>query len=419
MNNIKTISICTALAFSFFSIGLSGENLGLPLFFTMRDIALVLLMFSYFIVLLTEQTINFRSIKQINTSFILLSIIIIWILLSYLFSPYQDLVILEDIMAWAIIPICLILTYKISNYINKFYFVNVVCIILFITLFFVLVWIVVNVSDLMNFEEVRNFVDFNITIGLNRLLNGITFLNIISVGVALNILITNRFIYIISIVNVALSFLLSFITGSRQSLLTIIFTFIIMMIIKNFYKKTIKFNYKKIIFGALFVLFVFSLFQFEEFSIWIQERFVDKTTEQLTIGDKRTDIYLQALEDIKENPIFGTGPGTYHQISSLGMYTHNGYLSIMTNFGVIPFVLLITLFIYLIISSLKNRNFVQQHKIDIFIILFTTILVFIFVMNMFNDLFTRISFWMCIAILIDTYSKNYNYYKEQKTSKNF
>ncbi|MFD1173225.1 O-antigen ligase family protein [Oceanobacillus picturae] len=401
----KSLSIILAIVYSLFSVSLSGEDIGLPPSLTMRSIALVLLTICFCIVVMYEKDINLSLNKYINFLLLTLLLIISWILLSYLFSSNQKLVSIADIFAWITIPFCILLVFKISKYLLWKYFVYTIIIFQFFTILMIIMWTFINTGDITNSLIVREFIDENITIGLNRLLNGIALLNIFSISIVLGFYNSSKIIYILSFFNLICTFFLSFTSGSRQSVLAILSALFIIILINRYLRSSKGINYKSILFIFLFVFLVINVLQKEEIQTWIDDRFIAKTTEQLETGDKRTDIYELAIADLKDELLFGTGPGTYHKVSLIGLHTHNGYLYMANNFGVFSVILILLSFIFIIVNSLRKKtNIVANKKQDIFVTTFTTMLVFIFIMNMFNDLTTTLSFWMAVVLVIDSYS---------------
>ncbi|MBT2600522.1 MULTISPECIES: O-antigen ligase family protein [unclassified Oceanobacillus] len=400
----KFLSINLGIIYSFFSLGLSGYDLGLYSFLTMRTIALSLLLTCLCFVFIYEKGFNFILNQYFYIILSVLFLIFFWILLSYLFSEYQNLVSITEILAWLTIPICMILTYKIIKYFKLDIFMKSVVLIQVIALVTIFVWSVANVGDPTNYIGIRLFINGNLEVGLNRFLNGVMFLNVISLIIILGIYNSSKYIFLLSLINVFLSFYLSFISGSRQSLIALFLSIFVIIVINRYMRGEKGVNFKGIIFTSVSIILIINLFQIEGVSKWIEERFIDKTTEQLTTGDIRTDIYEEALYDAKNNLIFGTGPGTYHQVSSIGMHTHNGYLYMLNNFGVIPVVLIVFLFSSLALKGINKKHIINNNqKRDTFIVIFSTFIVFIF-MNLFNDLITMLSFWIAIVIIIDCFN---------------
>jgi len=406
----KFLSVNLGVIYSLFSLGLGGEDLGLPSVLTMRTIALAILIFCFCLVFVQENNFGIRINQYFYFTIIVFILIFMWILLSYLFSPYQDLVRITDVLAWLAIPICMLFTSKITKKITLKIFITTIVYSQFIALSMVYIWSMFNVGDLTNFLAVRLFINDNLVIGLNRFLNGVMFLNVISISIILGIYKSNKVIYLLSLMNVIFSFYLSFISGSRQSLVAFLLSVLIVIIINRYMKGIKGINFKGIMFTIIFIILIVNLIQIEGVNRWVEERFIDKTTEQFTTGDIRTDIYEDAINDVKENLLFGTGPGTYNQVSYLGMATHNGYLYMMNNFGVVPVILLAIFFLSLIFKGISKKSIITENKKkETFVVIFSSFLVFIF-MNLFNDLITMLSFWMAVVIIIDCFdSKTVKY----------
>ena len=84
---------------------------------------------------------------------------------------------------------------------------------------------------------------------------------------------------------------------------------------------------------------------------------IDKLQQRIEATDIQTDVHpevaLLSLEGIKDNPLFGTGPGTYYTsfpryrddtVNLFYLHTHNDYLEFTSNLGflgVLPLALLL------------------------------------------------------------------------------
>src|SRR5690625_7773376 len=114
----KFLSVNLGVIYSLFSLGLGGEDLGLPSVLTMRTIALAILIFCFCLVFVQENNFGIRINQYFYFTIIVFILIFMWILLSYLFSPYQDLVRITDVLALLAIPICMLFTSKITKIIT-------------------------------------------------------------------------------------------------------------------------------------------------------------------------------------------------------------------------------------------------------------------------------------------------------------
>jgi O-antigen ligase len=72
-------------------------------------------------------------------------------------------------------------------------------------------------------------------------------------------------------------------------------------------------------------------------------------------GSDRIDIWNNSIEIFKENPFFGGGWGSYWGYNGYYNVVHNTYISVLTDGGIIGFILLFTPIIYISVKSLKQR----------------------------------------------------------------
>jgi O-antigen ligase len=72
-------------------------------------------------------------------------------------------------------------------------------------------------------------------------------------------------------------------------------------------------------------------------------------------GSDRIDIGNNSIEIFKDNPFFGGGWGSYWGYNGYYNVVHNTYISVLTDGGIIGFILLFTPIIYISVKSLKQR----------------------------------------------------------------
>ncbi|MGD9874790.1 MAG: O-antigen ligase family protein [Kiritimatiellia bacterium] len=84
------------------------------------------------------------------------------------------------------------------------------------------------------------------------------------------------------------------------------------------------------------------------FVLWTTVPVVRNRIEYARTGDVRTQLWSDAMGIVKDNPIFGCGPGTYrwvepkyrsHTYQSWVMYAHNEYVQILAEYGAVGLVL--------------------------------------------------------------------------------
>ena len=123
------------------------------------------------------------------------------------------------------------------------------------------------------------------------------------------------FLGTISIISTLLLFFLLWLNGSRSTFFGFIFClpFLIFLILKRFYLN-FKFHKKKKIFILILIIFTVTILIFGNFLIKFLKNENSNTFKPFSRGSNlRTLIWTQAGEIIKENPIFGIGPGNYEK----------------------------------------------------------------------------------------------------------
>jgi len=90
--------------------------------------------------------------------------------------------------------------------------------------------------------------------------------------------------------------------------------------------------------------------------------------ESQSLGN-RGDIWLKGFEIFLENPLFGTGSGTFYTI--VGRYAHSIYLSTLVELGVIGFILFVLLPATVYISAVRYRKYFWSSVPIAFMLVFT------------------------------------------------
>lgn len=143
-------------------------------------------------------------------------------------------------------------------------------------------------------------------------------------------------------------------TGKRGLFLANVFSMIIIFIIVNFMNKKIL----KRFFVALIAVLVFlRIVSYIPAAQIVFERFkeLDSTGNFL---NGREVFYEKMIENIKNNPIIGSGASTTQKITG-GSDGHNIYLQILSELGIIGLLIYLVLFIHCLnitVKNLKKRN---------------------------------------------------------------
>jgi O-antigen ligase len=85
---------------------------------------------------------------------------------------------------------------------------------------------------------------------------------------------------------------------------------------------------------------------------------------------RRSDIGIIAIDYIIKNPLFGYGLGTFHELPSLHVGTHNEYLLVWGESGIIGLILYLLFIYYLIRCSFQIKNLRIKFLLLLFAIFF-------------------------------------------------
>lgn len=213
------------------------------------------------------------------------------------------------------------------------------------------------------------------------------------------------------------SILALLLTGKRGPLLANMLVMLFMYIYKEKARgkkiliKTVRFLF------IMTLVFIFLFLVFPEALSPIKRTIIKRAQSNVVSG--RMDLYVYALDLFKRKPIFGWGANAY--MNFYGFDTHNIYLQMLSENGIIGFVLFISFVIFNLLKTFKTLKFVIQindnNKTYLYFSLYTQ-LYFIFYGlsgNTFSDNFIFIVY--LIASSIPFSLKIYS--KEKMISKNF
>lgn len=82
------------------------------------------------------------------------------------------------------------------------------------------------------------------------------------------------------------------------------------------------------------------------------------------ISSGRFDLYISALDSIKKSPLIGFGFRTSKQVLGIGMETHNSYLGILLEIGLIG----LTLFLALLVVIFRQGGFIPFASVAIYVL---------------------------------------------------
>jgi len=256
---------------------------------------------------------------------------------------------------------------------------------------------------------IRIWFDENIPGGLSRFMNALFVLSTLPFILLLSRNYYNKIrsyqsISIVTLFIFTLSF--AFISGSRQTILAFLVSFIIYMILYNR-------KYLMKVLSVVFIIFL-AIMPFvsvsssntiyeNEMSSWVYDRFIEKTESDLSEGSTRKNIYLKSVSLINESPALGFGPGS--PIKLLNNYPHNGYLGLFLEIGLLlSLPILLILYSFLIIKYISASNHIKNK--GLLMTVTSTFIAFALVSVNFNDLLRDYLFWYLFALYASILANN-------------
>ena len=146
-------------------------------------------------------------------------------------------------------------------------------------------------------------------------------------------------------------------TGSKKSLIFIIFSFIIFTVIKYRFKL-----HRYIIPFLLIMIMLFLVFYIDLFYNIIGKRIIDfigtlgfnidgaKYSNSTTL---RLLMYKKGIEAFKTKPIFGGGWFYFSNYAGIETYSHSNYIELLVTYGITGFLLYYSMFFYILLKLLK------------------------------------------------------------------
>lgn len=150
----------------------------------------------------------------------------------------------------------------------------------------------------------------------------------------------------------------TFMTGKRSCMLVAALApFTIKLIIdrissKNFVKSIVGLSVGVVLFIALFLInsdLISDIPGVQRIFATFQD-----VQSQEDVSSNRFDLWAYAIELFRSNPVFGVGVGGYIKVGGIGTDTHNAYLQILCEQGIIGFLLFVIPIIYCLSNTIKK-----------------------------------------------------------------
>ena len=149
------------------------------------------------------------------------------------------------------------------------------------------------------------------------------------------------------------SFIIAMSSGSRKALIIFVLSVFYMIFMKYGKRQMYK---SLVVFLVLFSIFI-SVIKMPIFKM-VTERMegvvhvLQNDSEQESSAVKRNNFIKMGWDLFKENPLIGYGADNFRIASNTGVYAHNNFIEILTDFGLIGFMLYYSLYIL----AYKNVN---------------------------------------------------------------
>ena len=239
----------------------------------------------------------------------------------------------------------------------------------------------------------------------------------------------NFYIYLYSLLLLILADLIIYLTGERVAFFYLFLSTLLIIILC---KKWIKVRFFTFIISLLIIFIITS--QNEN----VKKRMVNLTINQMTnstpvkenssiqdtfftkynvFSDEHEKIYITSINIFKENVIFGVGPKLFREyckqdkffkIGGCTSHSHNFYIQLLTETGVIGFLTIFSLFLYISLKLTKQffykfifkKNYLNDFKICILIACFINLFPIAPHGNIFNN-------WLNIVMILPFCFYNY------------
>ena len=212
---------------------------------------------------------------------------------------------------------------------------------------------------------------------------------------------------------VAVSIVVLFASGSRGPLLCALLFFVLTYVVKNGISKKLIATTAFLVFSYFVLLPIFMQLFVDMISVFSSNNFSTRSLELLVSGEigadnEREELRKAAINYIQEHPFIGSGIINDRIIIAqqmgnfgdriYGSYCHNFFLEIMMQFGLIPGILILIIFIKRLFVALKNSVSIAND-----VIIFA-VSIGLFPLLVSRSWITFSEFYLLIGVLISYFS---------------
>ena len=246
----------------------------------------------------------------------------------------------------------------------------------------------------LRISKLKHFFNDNLPGGTSRYFYGLVTLNTISLSFALGYLKSSKRNRLISIAGIVLLLIMLFVANSRQNILFLLFIAIFPKLLTFNIIKVLKFSIRTLVVVAISIAV---LSYTTDILSNIKEKYIERTTSQIEEGSERIETYTLAYEDIRASPIMGTGLGNFERRH--GITTHNGYLWVGAELGLLPLVVYSLILIWLFFTFTKSKSSFGEYK-AFYTLIFAYLAGYILIANNFNELFKDYIFYIFFLVYL-------------------
>jgi O-antigen ligase len=401
-----------------FALGNNWTDFGFPSFVTANRLAYAILLFAAAGLLSLQKPRILRIPFPVRLLVLVAVVLGLWGALSFLLSPAREAVSLERVLVWFILGSVMVVSTPLAKAAlpeASPRLVNTLLLGAALVAALTLVWVLQHVplGDLSGFNwwGVRRMIDDNISVGLNRYLNGLFLLSIVPTAVVLGVISRRGPVRALGWFTVAIFVTLFLVGGSRQNL-TAWMLFVVVLLMsagslsrrKAIARKIGTFRLRRVWLRILLLGIMVGILVWKVPGVWewVNRRIITTTQTQFTQeAFGRVEIYRGAVRVIAEYPILGVGPGAYHHV--LASYPHNGYLGLASELGLPPLLLVVSMLLLTLVWTYRRQPVVASGEIHgLFSAVWAYVVVWIVWSVNLNDLLNEPVLWAYIALLAAT-----------------
>jgi O-antigen ligase len=207
---------------------------------------------------------------------------------------------------------------------------------------------------------------------------------------------------------------ITFFTLSKTGLIIMLFSFIIFSF--NYIIKSSVIS-KFLVVTAVLILYLMVNPNSIEIEFSVFDRFLgmyDTLSANSTNEDgstsQRSNLIIEGLRLWSERPLFGWGPGQYRWVNKVdfGYYSHNNFIEILVNFGLLGFLIFYSIHFYLLRKLFKLKKMKQRNnEVNwLLVMLFSLLITDITYVTYYNKIYI-----ICLAFILVNVKKLEKYFQ--------